>query len=203
MTRVLRYGRTAVLVEADDARSALGLYRAVRASGLPLIDAVPAATTVLIAFATESDCAAALPVVGQLTPLAAGPDPADEVTIPVNYDGEDLAAVAELTGLGVGEVIARHTRVVYEVAFVGFAPGFGYLTGLDPALNVPRLDSPRPRVPAGSVAIAGPYAAVYPTASPGGWRLLGRTPAMVFDPHRDPPALFRPGTRVRFTVSAP
>jgi KipI family sensor histidine kinase inhibitor len=123
------------------------------------------------------------------------------VSIPVTYDGEDLTTVATLTGLSVAEVIDRHTSGVYEVAFVGFAPGFAYLTGLDPTLHVPRLATPRTRVPEGSVAIAGPYAAVYPTPSPGGWNLLGRTAIPVFDPRREPPALLAPGTRVRFTVA--
>jgi KipI family sensor histidine kinase inhibitor len=118
--------------------------------------------------------------------------------IPVRYDGPDLAEVAELTGLSVADVIARHSAAGYEVGWLGFSPGFGYLTGLDPALHVPRRDSPRTSVPAGSVAIAGPLAAVYPSASPGGWRLLGRTTARLWDPGREPPAALGPGRRVRF-----
>ena len=106
--------------------------------------------------------------------------------------------MAALTGLSQAEVIARHQAAEYRVGWLGFAPGFGYITGLDPALAVPRLDSPRLSVPAGSVAIAGGLAAVYPAASPGGWRLLGRTAAVMWDPGRDPPALLAPGQRVRF-----
>jgi KipI family sensor histidine kinase inhibitor len=129
----------------------------------------------------------------------AGPSAAARtVRIPVRYDGPDLTEVAALTGLAEEEVVRRHAGAVYTVAFTGFAPGFGYLTGLDPALHVPRRDAPRSRVPAGSVAIAGEYAGVYPRATPGGWRLLGRTDAVLFDPDRDPPALFAPGDRVRF-----
>ena len=105
------------------------------------------------------------------------------------YDGPDLADVAALTGLTGAEVIARHQAAEYQVGWLGFAPGFGYLTGLDPALAVPRLASPRQLVPAGSVAIAGGLAAVYPSASPGGWRLIGRTGAVLWDTRRDPPAL--------------
>ncbi|TMR95162.1 5-oxoprolinase subunit B family protein [Nonomuraea basaltis] len=120
------------------------------------------------------------------------------VTIPVVYDGADLDSVAALAGIPVEEVIARHAGRELVVGWLGFAPGFAYLTGLDPALETPRLDTPRTSVPAGSVAIAGPYSAVYPTASPGGWRLLGRTSVRVWDVAADPPSLFRPGMRVRF-----
>jgi biotin-dependent carboxylase-like uncharacterized protein len=120
----------------------------------------------------------------------------------VVYDGPDLAEVAELTGLTVAEVITRHQAAEYRVGWLGFSPGFAYLTGLDPLLaTVPRLASPRLAVPAGSVAIAGGLAAVYPAASPGGWRLLGRTEAVLWDPGRDPPAALAPGTRVRFRAS--
>jgi KipI family sensor histidine kinase inhibitor len=120
------------------------------------------------------------------------------VVIPVVYDGEDLDSVAELAGMSVDDVIARHTGRELVVGWLGFAPGFAYLTGLDPALHLPRLATPRTSVPAGSVAIAGPYSAIYPTASPGGWRLLGRTATRIWDVDADPPSLFRPGTRVRF-----
>jgi biotin-dependent carboxylase-like uncharacterized protein len=130
----------------------------------------------------------------------AGPARAE---LPVCYDGPDLAEVARLAGLSVAEVIARHAAAEYTVGWLGFSPGFGYLTGLDPALcDVPRLAQPRLRVPAGSVAIAGGLAAVYPSASPGGWRLLGRTSAVLWDPGRDPPALLAPGMRVRFRPAA-
>ncbi|MFG1942581.1 allophanate hydrolase subunit 1 [Nonomuraea sp. NPDC048826] len=126
---------------------------------------------------------------------------ANTVTIPVVYDGADLGSVAEAAGIPVEEVVARHTGRELVVGWLGFAPGFAYLTGLDPVLHVPRLATPRTSVPAGSVAIAGPYSAVYPTASPGGWRLLGRTDARVWDVSAEPPTPFRPGTRVRFEVA--
>jgi KipI family sensor histidine kinase inhibitor len=128
-------------------------------------------------------------------PAAAAPDVAE---IPVVYDGPDLAEVAGLTGLTEAEVIARHSAGEYLVGWLGFSPGFAYLTGLDPALHVARMASPRTAVPAGAVAIAGPFAAVYPSSSPGGWRLLGRTPARMWDPARAEPATLRPGMRVRF-----
>ncbi|HEX9064546.1 MAG TPA: urea amidolyase family protein, partial [Streptosporangiaceae bacterium] len=122
----------------------------------------------------------------------------EPVTIPVVYDGADLAEVAELSGLSQAEVIARHSGADYQVGWLGFAPGFAYLTGLDPRLEVPRLASPRVAVPAGSVAIAGSLTGVYPASSPGGWRLLGHTTTRMWDQERDPPALLGPGRRVRF-----
>lgn len=125
---------------------------------------------------------------------------ADELTIPVRYDGVDLDQVAGLTGLDVLEVVRRHQAGSYVVAYLGFAPGFGYLDGLDPALHVPRLASPRTRVEAGAVAIAGGRACVYPRASPGGWRVLGHTDVVLFDPAADPPTLLRAGRRVRFVA---
>ncbi|MCF6473624.1 allophanate hydrolase subunit 1 [Nonomuraea sp. MG754425] len=123
------------------------------------------------------------------------------VTIPVVYDGADLGSVAALAGISAGEVVSRHTGRELVVGWLGFAPGFAYLTGLDPVLVTPRLDTPRTSVPAGSVAVAGPYSAVYPAASPGGWRLIGRTTLRVWDVAGDPPSLFRPGTRVRFEAA--
>ena len=126
-----------------------------------------------------------------------------EVVIDVVYDGPDLEEVARLTGLTVEEVVAAHTGTAWDVAFTGFAPGFAYLTGGDPRLHVPRRDTPRSRVPVGAVALAGAYSGVYPRESPGGWQLLGRTAAPLWDLDRDPPALLRPGVRVRFEAVRP
>jgi KipI family sensor histidine kinase inhibitor len=120
------------------------------------------------------------------------------VDVPVIYDGPDLVDVAKLTGLRPDEVVARHQASTYTVAFLGFSAGFAYLLGLDPSLYVPRRTTPRPSVPAGSVAIAGELSGVYPRATPGGWRLLGRTRLPVWDLDRDPPAVFSPGDHVRF-----
>jgi KipI family sensor histidine kinase inhibitor len=117
------------------------------------------------------------------------------------YDGEDLADVAELLSCSVEEVVRRHTSEEWAVAFCGFAPGFGYLTGLPERLQQPRLDSPRTKVPQGSVGIAGEFTAAYPRATPGGWRLIGRTEITLFDPKADPPALLAPGDQVRFVIA--
>jgi KipI family sensor histidine kinase inhibitor len=147
---------------------------------------------------TLDELAAALPAL-ELPPAEAVAG--DPVEIPVSYDGEDLHEVARLTGLDADEVVRRHTAPTYTVAFLGFSPGFPYLVGLDPALEVPRRDTPRTSIPAGSVGLAGGQTGIYPTASPGGWRLIGRTEVTLFDPDRDPPALLGPGSRLRFTVA--
>ena len=123
------------------------------------------------------------------------------IDIPVCYGGEygpDLAAVAEYAGLDVEAVVRRHAAPTCTVAMLGFAPGFPYLLGLDPALAMPRMDTPRTRVPAGSVGIGGAQTGIYPREGPGGWRLIGRTPLALFDATRAEPSLLRPGQQVRF-----
>ncbi len=117
----------------------------------------------------------------------------------MRYDGPDLAEVAARTGLSPPDVVRAHTGSEWVVAFAGFAPGFGYLTGGDPRLSVPRRATPRVRVPAGAVALAAGYSAVYPRASPGGWQVVGHTDRVLWDLSADPPALLRPGQRVRFS----
>lgn len=125
--------------------------------------------------------------------------PARVFEIPVRYDGADLAAVALACGLSADEVVSRHTRPTYRVRLLGFAPGFVYLDGLDPALHLPRREQPRPRVDAGSVAIGGAHAGIYPLPTPGGWHLLGHTDRALFDPRGTPsPCLLAPGDRIRF-----
>ena len=121
-----------------------------------------------------------------------------EIAIPVRYDGPDLARVAELCAISPEEVVRRHTAADYRVAFIGFTAGFAYLLGGDPLLHSPRLDEPRVRVPAGALALAAEYSAIYPRETPGGWNLLGSTDVDLFDPERAPPALLPVGTRVRF-----
>lgn len=187
-------GWGAVLVEVDGPRAAQAVYARLRELGLPgVVEIVPAARTVLVEADPMPDLAALLAEVADLAPVSGG-----LVEIPVVYDGPDLADVAELTGLAVDEVVRRHSGAEYVVAFSGFAPGFGYLSGLPAELHVPRRETPRTAVPAGAVGIAGEWAGVYPRRSPGGWRLLGRTDVVLWDAGREPPALLSPGTRVRF-----
>lgn len=145
-------------------------------------------------------------VEGMLRRTLADPDHAQGgegrlVEIPVRYGGEwgpDLEEVAALHGIAADEVVRLHTAAEYRVHLIGFVPGFPYLGGLSPRLHTPRRDSPRTTVPAGSVGIGGGQTGVYPVDSPGGWRLIGRTPLALFDPRRDPPALLRAGDRIRF-----
>ncbi|SJZ69020.1 5-oxoprolinase subunit PxpB [Novilysobacter spongiicola] len=125
-----------------------------------------------------------------------------EVDVPVLYGGAagpDLDTAAAELGMQPDELVRRHASGQYTVAMIGFAPGFPYLSGLDADLALPRLDSPRVRVAAGSVGIAGAQTGIYPRESPGGWHLLGRTPLTLFDPLREPPCSVAPGDRVRFT----
>ncbi|MGY2127517.1 5-oxoprolinase subunit B family protein [Blastococcus sp. SYSU DS0617] len=197
--RVLPYGDRALLIEVDGTDAVAGVRRALEHTPLTgQRELVPAARTVLVVLdrpPTELDVA----TLRRLPLLDVGPgDPAPTVTLPVAFDGPDLAEVAALVGRSVPDLVAVLTDVEFTVAFGGFAPGFGYLTGLPAELQVPRRATPRTRVPAGSVALAGPYAGIYPRASPGGWQLVGRTDAVLFDVDREPPALLTPGVRVRF-----
>ena len=191
-------GERALLVTelADPAGWALGL-RALGAHGV--VDVVPAAETVLVTCVDRAALLALGDVLGDVVPLATRADGGGVVTIPVRYDGADLADVAAAAGLTTTEVVELHSSAAYVAAFCGFSPGFAYLRGLPAALQLPRRSTPRTVVPAGSVAIASEYAAVYPRASPGGWHLLGTTDVVMFDPSMDPPAVIQPGTRVRFT----
>ena len=187
MSTVHEYGEQALLVEHDDP---LSLWSALRGRD-GVVDVVPAVRTVLV---TGPGARAAVDaVLAEALPPYSSPD--HLVEIPVVYDGADVDGI---DGLTADDVVALHTSVDYTVAFLGFAPGFPYLTGLPERLRVPRLATPRTSVPAGSVAIADEWCGIYPTSSPGGWRLLGRTDVTLFDPRRDPPALLAPGTRVRF-----
>jgi KipI family sensor histidine kinase inhibitor len=192
--RLRACGPRAVLAEVGDAVAAASLAAWVRARGLVADDVVPAARTVLFDGVDAADVGAA---VAGWTPSAVAPT-GPEVELAVTYDGPDLARVAGHWRCSVEEVVARHTGLALTSAFCGFAPGFAYLAGLPEELHVPRLDTPRTRVPAGSVALAGGWCGVYPTASPGGWLLIGRTDAVLWDPTADVPALLAPGTRVRF-----
>jgi KipI family sensor histidine kinase inhibitor len=195
---VLPCGDAGLLVEVDHLGEVLALADAVRA--LPpdgLLDVVPAARSVLLTVVPGTDLATVrshvldLPV--DLQPAL--PDQAS-VDIAVVYDGPDLDEVGELTGLGPDGVVAAHTGQPYRVAFGGFAPGFAYLAGGDPRLGVPRRAEPRTSVPAGAVGLAGVFSGIYPRSSPGGWQLIGRTDAGLWDLDRG--ALLQPGSSVRF-----
>ncbi len=195
--RFRRCGAAALLVEVEDV---LGWYAAVVERSIPgVVEVIPAARTVLVRFdPSVVDGVTLSAALSEVTPIPVAGEDTEPVTIEVCYDGADLTEVAKETGLRESEVVEIHTGSDYVVGFSGFAPGFGYLTGLDPSLRLPRRDTPRVRVPAGAVAIAGEFTGVYPRSSPGGWRLLGHTNATLWDPARSTPALLRPGTRVRF-----
>jgi KipI family sensor histidine kinase inhibitor len=170
-----------------------------------LVDVVPGHTTLLLVCHPGS----APPDFSELVardPASSPADPSDAVSAPeppakslrVSYDGEDLPAIAQTLGIDRERVIELHCAPTYTVAFMGFAPGFPYLIGLPPELELPRLVTPRVDVPAGSVAVAAAYCGIYPRSSPGGWNLLGRTDVTLFDADHHPPALLAPGDQVRF-----
>lgn len=190
---LIAVGCTAVLAEVDDPATALAL--ALWARGRVRADeVVPAAATVLFDGVVPDEVRAtladwdgvAVPPVGEL------------VEIPVTYDGPDLAALAESLGVEPAELVDAHAAAEHVVAFCGFAPGFSYALGSP--FDVPRLATPRSRVQPGSVGLAGPYTGIYPTASPGGWQLIGRTDVVLWDQTRSSPALLPPGTRIRFVA---
>ena len=201
--RLLPCGDAALLVELADLDAVLDLYAALRRAELAgVTELVPAARTVLVRFDPGRTRAATLAralrgvQVERHAGTAGGP-----VEVPVSYDGPDLADVATLTGLSEQEVVGLHTAATWTVAFLGFAPGFGYLVGGDRRLHVARRAEPRTRVPAGAVGLADEFSGVYPRESPGGWQLIGRTDLALWDLDRDPPALLVPGAQVRFVAA--
>lgn len=185
-----------MLAEVDDAAAALALATWARSGAVTAEEIVPAARTVL--FDGVEDPAAIAAALQGWAPPPEPPSAGDLIELEVTYDGPDLQFVADRWGTDPAGVVARHTGVEFVSAFCGFAPGFAYLSGLSAELAVPRLESPRSRVEAGAVGLADAWCGVYPSASPGGWRILGRTDATLWDPARDQPALLAPGTRVRF-----
>ncbi|MEU6451136.1 allophanate hydrolase subunit 1 [Streptomyces sp. NPDC046979] len=202
---VLPVGDDALLVEVSSGEEAEALRVELlrrRAEGtLAAREIVPAARTVLLDGVADRAGLAAELTAAEVPP--APPRAGRVVEIPVRYDGPDLADVGAHWGVAPREVARIHADTEFRVAFCGFAPGFGYLTGLPARYDVPRRDTPRTAVPAGSVALAGPYTGVYPRSSPGGWQLIGTTDAVLWDHTRVPAALLSPGTRVRFVPEEP
>ena len=199
-----RYGDRAWLLQCEDDREARRVAEHLRQrESYGVEDVVPGAASVLVSF---TDLAAAEASRHEILALAgdlAAPEPplGHLVTIRVSYDGPDLESVASFLETSVDDVVARHLAGAYHVAFMGFVPGFGYLRDSRQLLDVPRRPDPRTKVPAGAVAIAGGMSAVYPIASPGGWQLIGRTDAVMFDPGRASPSLLTAGCRVRFVAA--
>lgn len=199
---VRSYGEDAVLLEVP-ADLVLPTYDAVlallsRRREASARDVVPAARTVLVDGLQGMTPGELADAVAGAAPGSAGGDHDQVVEVPTRYDGDDLQEVARLWDMTTDEVVATHTATPFVVAFCGFAPGFAYCTGLPEALHVPRRRAPRSRVPAGSVGLAGEFTGVYPTASPGGWQLIGRTDLTLWDSGAEPPATLAPGSAVRF-----
>lgn len=196
------YGDRALLLECESGDEVLALAAALRDADPPgVLDIVPGARTVLVTLVDprlQSPVRATLAAIeGRRSGRRPQPDHAD-VVIDVTYGGTDLEEVADLLQMEPRAVVDAHTGTPWQVGFVGFAPGFAYLVGGDPRLNVPRRAEPRTRVPAGAVALAGGYSGVYPRESPGGWQLIGRTESVLWDADRRSPALLTPGMWVRF-----
>ncbi|MBI3214808.1 MAG: carboxyltransferase domain-containing protein [Mycobacterium sp.] len=198
------YGDSALLLECSSTAEVLAWSKVLRDRRLAgIVDIVPASRTVLLKLAGPRWQA---PVRQRLRTITIAPEDIEErlsagpadVVIDVVYDGADLAEVGRLTGLDPAGVVAAHTATPWRVGFGGFAPGFGYLIGGDPRLQVPRRAEPRTRVPAGAVALAGEFSGVYPRESPGGWQLIGHTDAVLWDIDRPRPALLTPGMWVSF-----
>ena len=193
-----RCGEHAVLVEVP-AGTAVGWAAALaRAPIAGQEEVVPAESTLLVVTSGALTVQQVLAHLGKIGVPAAAGDRGPLVTIDVHYDGPDLSAVATACGLSVDDVVSVHSGADFVVAFCGFAPGFAYLQGLPPRLALPRRATPRVAVPAGSVAIAAQYSAIYPQDSPGGWHLIGHTEHPLFDAEATQPATLTPGTRVRF-----
>ena len=220
-TQIRPAGSGALLVCLDSPEHVTGLYHDLLADPPEgFIEAIPAAETVMVIF--DPSCTSATSIgprlraaaertsttmheISSISAIQAIDEPREHqdpvsnvITIPVIYDGPDLDETARRTGLSVEEVVRLHVAGEYVVAFCGFAPGFAYLSGVDPMLTLPRRSLPRTRIPAGSVAVSDRYSCVYPHESPGGWHLLGRTSMVMWDLEREPPALLTQGTRVRF-----
>ena len=204
--RILPFGDRGLLAEVASLDEAVALHAALAVSRpRGVIGLVPAARTVLVEIDPDalSLAAARRWIAGARGGEdAAAPDP-PIVELPIAYDGPDLADLAAALDIAPDELVAQHTATVWTVAFTGFAPGFGYLVSADWPYDVPRRASPRTRVPAGAVGLAGEFTGAYPRETPGGWQLIGTTGAVLFDPTRAVPGLLAPGSRVRFVPTPP
>jgi KipI family sensor histidine kinase inhibitor len=202
--RFLPAGPSALLVELEDGDAVLSLVSEIGrrwASDQPrrVVDVVPGASTVLLD-GIEDPSAIAVELAGwHLEPPT--PAAAPIVEVPCRYAGPDLGSVAAHWGLSEERVAEIHAGLDHRVAFTGFSPGFAYIAGLGDRWAVPRLETPRPLVEAGSVAVAGPFTGIYPRRTPGGWRIIGHTDLVLWDTAKDPPALLAPGMSVRFVIA--
>lgn len=198
-------GTRALLVTFDSLADVVAFHGGLVRAALPgVTETVSGARTLLVRFDPgRTDAGRLRARLDDVVPVAAsGHTDDDPVVVPVTYDGEDLDAVAATTGMTTDELVAWHTGQVWTSAFCGFAPGFSYLTGTAPSLDLPRRATSRTAVPSGSVALAGEFSAVYPRTSPGGWQLIGRTSVPMWSLDRDPPALAPAGARLRFVAAA-
>jgi KipI family sensor histidine kinase inhibitor len=202
---IRNYGDRALLIDCGSTSEVVTLAAALRQDGLPgVVDIVAGARSVLITVTAPGELGFVRTLLAGYSAPPPAPPPAPgaaDVVIDVVYDGPDLIEVAALLGLAAEEVVAAHTGTRWRVGFGGFAPGFAYLVDGDPRLAVPRRTEPRTRVPAGSVALAGEFSGIYPRTSPGGWQIIGRTDAVLWDVEREQPALLTPGMWVQFRTA--
>jgi KipI family sensor histidine kinase inhibitor len=200
ITRILPVSDRALLVEYEGLDAVLAHFAALGDAGLAGVEElIPAAATIMVRY--DPTLVGPRALAERIRAVGAAEHAASEhdtVTVDVVYTGEDLDEVAAVLDVSREELIRRHTGATWRGAFAGFAPGFVYCVGDDPLFSVPRRASPRTRIPAGAVAVAGNFSAVYPRTSPGGWQLLGRTPERMWDLDRTPPAFIQPGQEVRY-----
>lgn len=198
------YGDRGLMIECGSTTEVLALADALRSARLPMVeDIVAGARTVLVHLGAPGLQASVRSALADIHPNDSHSIEQSEVVIDVVYDGTDLAEVGAAVGMDVEGIVQAHTGTRWRVGFGGFTPGFAYLIGGDERLVVPRRSEPRTRVPAGAVALAGEFSGIYPRESPGGWQLIGRTAATLWDIGRSPPALLTPGMWVKFRAVDP
>lgn len=208
--KILPFGDRALLAEFDTLEQTIEAFRVLDATRTPgIIELVPAAATVLVRVdSTRLSLRAAEQWLTKAISRASEIDSRGEVafpsvTVPVRYDGPDLNSAALLLGISADELVSRHSQAQWQCAFIGFVPGFAYLATDDADFDLPRRETSRTTVPAGSVGLAGAFTGIYPRSSPGGWQIIGTTAVTLWDESRVRPAVITPGTTVRFEVDAP